>query len=239
MSFRKKISVPLIAYICLLPMLLALGIWQLNRAEEKREIIHLQMERELSTPLKLTEALINNRVDDLVYMPVEVSGHFDNVHQFLLDNQVVDGKVGYFVLTPLRLKNQNKAVLVNRGWLPLGKDRTQLPEIQLGEQEVSLHGIVNRFPRPGLVLAGAEIPGKNWPAMVQVVDSKVLATLLGYPLADFQIELNNSLPNGFKREWSHRQTMPPEKHLAYAGQWFLLALLLTLLFIKFGIKKGE
>ncbi len=143
------------------------------------------------------------------------------------------------MLTPLHLNGLNIAVLVNRGWVPQGEDRRKLPEITVTEAEISLRGIVNHFPRPGLVLAGAGIPSKNWPAIVQVVDIKVLEKLLSYALLDFQVELNQTDPYGYRREWQHRQTMPPEKHVAYAGQWLLLALLSTVLFFKYGLNKNE
>jgi len=63
-----------------------------------------------------------------------------------------------------------------------------------------------------------------------------LSEKLGYALLPFQIELDKSMANGYKRDWKSRQLMPPEKHIAYAVQWFGLALTLTVLFIGFSRK---
>ncbi len=226
----------MIAYLCLLPILLTLGVWQLNRAEEKRALIGLQEQRQSSEKLVLS-ATMPGSAEALLYKPIQAVGHYDGNHQYLLDNQVSKGKVGYFVLTPFRLNNENKAVLVNRGWLPLGKGRSDLPDVNVELREITMTGRINRFPTVGLKLVGAEIPTDSWPALVQVIDTDVLAKQLGYPLFNFQVELDKEAGYGFKREWREPLTMSPEKHVAYAVQWFLLAITLTVLFVKYGFKK--
>jgi surfeit locus 1 family protein len=233
MTFKRA---PLIAYLCLLPLLLSLGIWQLNRAEEKRQLIKLKEQRQVTQVLALS-ATLQESTETLLYKPIQAVGNYVSKQQYLLDNQVSQGKAGYFVMTPFRLKNENKAVLVNRGWLPLGKNRGDLPEINVDTKEITLTGRINRFPSVGLKLAGAEIPSNSWPSLVQVIDSVVLSKQLAYPLFDFQVELDKQSANGFTREWQTPQTMTPEKHLGYAVQWFLLALTLTVLFVKYGFKK--
>lgn len=227
---------PLIVYLCLLPLLLTLGVWQLNRAEEKRALLKLQAQRQTSKVLELSASQPEN-LESSRYKPVRAIGHYDGNHQFLLDNQVNKGKPGYFVLTPFKLKENSKAVLVNRGWIPLGKSRTDLPDIRVEPDETTVSGRINRFPQVGLKLAGAEMPAKGWPAVVQVIDINVLSTQLGYPLFDFQIELDKTSAYGFTREWQTSAVMTPEKHTAYAVQWFLLALTLTVLFVKYGFNK--
>ncbi len=174
-----------------------------------------------------------------LYRPVKVNGHYDSDHQFLLDNQVYQGKAGYFVLTPLLLKQENKAVLVNRGWVVLGKTRANLPDVSVPQHEITLSGRINRFPRVGLQLAGAEIAAPGWPSVLQVVDKGLLSKQLGYPIFDFQVELDETAAYGFTRAWQQAYVMTPEKHTGYAVQWFLLALTLTVLFVKYGIDKKQ
>jgi surfeit locus 1 family protein len=231
-------TIPSLAYLCLLSLLLALGMWQLDRSEQKRELLELQEQAGSDETLHLT-AGIENSLEDLRYRRVEVSGRYDVVRQFLIDNQISDGKVGYFVLTPMILAGETKAVLVNRGWVPLNRDRSVLPDLQINKAEVTISGRINHFPSVGIKLAGAEIPTAGWPSIVQVVDSNVLAEKLGYPLFQFQLELDKELPDGFKREWHTSTIMPPERHTAYAIQWFALALTLTLLFIWYSFKNND
>jgi len=139
----------------------------------------------------------------------------------------------------LVLTGETKAVLVNRGWVPLNLDRSVMPDLQINNAEVTITGRINNFASVGIKLSGAEIPTAGWPSVVQVVDSHVLAKKLGYSLFQFQIELAKELPDGYKREWHTSTIMPPEQHTAYAIQWFALALTLTILFIWYGFKKND
>jgi surfeit locus 1 family protein len=229
---------PLIAYLCLLPLLLTLGFWQLDRAKQKQSIIDLQTQRQSTETISFTASLPENS-DDFLYKHIKAEGQYDGQHQYLLDNQISKGRAGYFVFSPFRLKNQDKAILVNRGWIPLGQHRSDFPDVSIENNETTLTGRINRFPTVGLKLAGAEIPTKSWPALVQVIDANVLAEQLGYSLLSFQVELDKAADNGFDREWREPLVMTPEKHIGYAVQWFLLALTLTVLFAKYGFKKDN
>jgi len=227
---------PTIAYLCLLPLLLALGSWQLGRSEQKRVLIEQEQQRLAGEVLHLPAA-IGDDVGALRYRRVEATGQYDPAHQFLLDNQISEGKAGYYVLTPFVMQGVEKAVLINRGWVPSNPDRLVLPDVQIKTLQTTVTGRINHFPGVGIKLAGAEIPGDGWPSRVQVVDSGMLAKKLGYALSPFQIELDKDLADGFKREWQTTTLMPPEQHIAYAVQWFGLALTLTILFFWYSFKK--
>jgi surfeit locus 1 family protein len=232
----KLEKLPTLVFLCLLSLLLSLGTWQLNRAEEKRDFLLQQAQSQTVETLRLSTAIENN-AETLRYRKLEVVGHYDVQHQFLIDNQISEGKVGYFVLTPFMLQGENKAVLVNRGWIALNQDRTQLPDVSITAEPTVISGRVNNFPSVGIKIAGAEIPTDSWPSVVQVVNSQILAKKLGYPLYTFQLELDKEHPHGFKREWHTTTLMPPEQHTAYAVQWFALAFTLTVLFIVYSFKK--
>ena len=236
MKFEKA---PTLAYLCLLSLLIALGTWQLGRSEEKRLFLEQQQQGLASSEIIQLSTSIENNVDALRYKKVRVMGHYDQAHQFLIDNQISAGKVGYFVLTPFVLQGEAKAVLVNRGWVPLNQDRSVLPDVRIKNEQTVVTGRINRFPSVGIKLAGAEIPTDSWPSVTQVVDSEILAKKLAYPLFPFQIELDKDQRAGFKREWQTTTIMLPEQHIAYAIQWFALALTLTILFIWYSFKKND
>lgn len=229
---------PTLVYLCLLPVLLALGVWQLDRSEQKRVLLQSQ-EQAAATQMLTLSAAAEASADALRYRKAQVSGRYNASHQFLIDNQISGGKAGYFVLTPLILSGENKAVLVNRGWIPQNPDRTVLPDLPVNNAETIISGRINNFPSVGIKLAGAEIPAAGWPSVVQVVDSNILAKKLGYPVFQFQLELDKELPDGFKREWHSSTIMPPEQHTAYAIQWFALALALTILFIWYSFRRAS
>jgi surfeit locus 1 family protein len=225
-----------ILYLVVVSALIFLGTWQLHRAEEKRQLLSRQLASAESETLQLT-AKSEDNVDFLRYKKVEVTGHYDVQHQFLIDNQISAGKAGYLVLTPFIIEGETQAVLVNRGWMPLTQDRSIVPDVKMEMRPAYIKGRINKFPSVGVKLPGAELPTDNWPSIVQVVDSEVLAKRLGYRLFHFQIELDKEAPDGYKRDWQLSHVMPPEQHSAYAFQWFALALTLSILFVVYSIKK--
>ena len=134
-------------------VLISLGFWQLDRAEQKRTYL-AQQQVLLSGGQVVIDASTTDDLALLKYRPVTVNGHYDEQHQFLIDNQHVNGKVGYYILTPFWVAGSDKAVLVNRGWLPLNKDRSVLPALPLSTVETDLTGRVNSFPSVGIKLRG-------------------------------------------------------------------------------------
>ena len=228
----------LFAYLSFFTLFLSLGVWQVQRADDKQQFLDLEAKR-ISDSVQLTIETPDN-LAQLRYKKASITGKFDTTKQFLLDNQIDTGKAGYFVFTPFKLLNSNKAILVNRGWIPLIEPRATLPNIDFqSENEATLNGRINTFPSIGLKLDGANQPTKTNPAVIGVIDTQVLATLTGYELFNFQLELDANSPNGFKREWAVAKIMQPEQHLGYALQWFGLAFALTIIFIKYGLKKND
>ena len=228
--------VPAIAYLCLLALLLSLGFWQLGRAQEKSLYLQMRAHRGVEKTMHFTSDTSDDPVA-LRYRQIEMTGQYDAAHQFLIDNQIVHGQPGYFVMTPFLPVNSSRAILVNRGWVPLNKNRSIIPDIPLQVIKATILGRINNFPGVGLKLKGAEIPTENWPAVVQVVDREVLAKRLGYSLYRSQVELDQHQPDGFVREWNAETIMPPEKHIVYAIQWFGLAFTLTILLFWTSCKK--
>jgi len=212
-----------------LGLLLFLGFWQLNRAEEKQALIKIRLEREQGPVLRLDKNFLDG--DNLRDHKVVVSGVYDAQHQFLLDNQIIAGRIGVYVMTPLRITGSSRAVLVNRGWVPISGRRRVESNIGIDELHVKLVGSVKNFPAVGYKLDGAEIPTPGWPSMIQVVDEVRLSKILGYELLPYQLLLSADAEQGFDRRWPESYPMSPEKHIGYAVQWFLLAFTLVVLVI--------
>lgn len=224
-----------VLFLAVLILLVLLGFWQLGRADEKKFFLEQQQLAIDKEGVNLL-TLIDDDPQDLRYRKTEITGGYDQEHQYLIDNQIVNGQAGYFVMTPFMLKGMKKAVLVNRGWVPLNKNRRALPDIRIKTEKNILIGRINNFPVVGIKLAGAEVPTENWPSVVQVVDIEVLSAKLGYPLFPFQVELDPAMSDGYVRDWKKSTVMSPEKHIAYAVQWFGLAITLIILFISFSRK---
>ncbi len=218
------------------PLFVSLGFWQLHRAEEKRALMEQREQRlggpvlSAETPAWATEA---NR-----YARVELAGEFDAEHQFLLDNQMFNQQAGYLALTPLHIDGRQEAVLVNRGWLPVGKDRSHLPDLAIKQTKARLVGIIDKLPGVGFQLKGADIPSPGWPAVVQVANAERLSERLGYRLLPYQVLLPPDATEAYARDWKP-PSFHPETSQGYALQWFSFALVASVLYGWHGFKPRE
>lgn len=212
----------------------AAGMWQLDRAEQKRRLFS---EFDASGVTNaLTEPVRDDEFEMQRYRPMRLRGRYDSARQFLLDNIVVEGKVGYQVLTPLLLADTS--VLVNRGWVPADPDRSVLPDVSVepGEREVA--GLVAPLPVPGLRLEPADVdPSAPWPRRLSFPSAAQIRDQLEYDVAGYQLLLDPDADNGFARDW-RPVVMSPEKHLSYAVQWFGLAVALLVIYIVVNLKKS-
>lgn len=223
---------PTLATLLLLPVFVSLGLWQLHRADEKIALMNQREGRQSQPALRGAEAFTSEAGR---YRRVELAGEFDAAHQFLLDNQVFNQQAGYLVLTPLRIAGTQEAVLVNRGWVPVGADRRHLPEVALNQTKVQVNGLIDHYPGVGFKLKGAEIPSPGWPSVVQWLDAGRLSERLGYRLLPYQVLLAPDEPGGYARDWK-QASLNPEKNQGYALQWFSFASVLAVLYVWLGFK---
>lgn len=226
-DFRPRI-VPTLATLLLFPFLIGLGVWQLDRAAEKREIIAAYARAERQPPVTLEAMLAHPKA--LRFRRVTVAGVLDARHQFLLDNQFQGPDVGFDVLTPLHMQGTRHRILIDRGWVPLGRSRRDLPPLPVPARAVTLAGWLVPPPQAPLLLGPAEAPGGGWPRIVETVDIHHLERDLGYPLLPYVVRLDPGQPYGFVRKWK-LVAFGPERHIGYAVQWFALAATLLAIYI--------
>lgn len=220
-SLRLVLIPPLVA---MLALLVGLGFWQLDRAEQKQARLAALAAAREARPVDITAGAPGS---EALFRPARLRGRYDAAHQFLLDNQVRNGRVGYRVLTPLRVAAAAPAVLVDRGWVPAAADRAQLPEIPAPGGSVAPQGLVYGGPSVGLRLGPPAASG-DWPRRLQYLDFGYVAEVLGYPIRDYVLRLDPDAPGGYARDWP-QPALGPERHLGYAVQWFSLAAALLVL----------
>lgn len=209
-----------------------LGSWQLNRAQQKQELL-TQYEAGQRTQVAIT----SENADSLSrYQRVTVSGRYDPAHQILLDNMPSHaGRPGFRVLTPM----QSSAgwLLVDRGWLPLGATRSELPNVSVGAEERNISGTMDALPRAGLQLASPPIDTTApWPRVLSFPTPADLEQQLGHKLIPGVMLLDPSHSEGYERIWEAHLGFKPERHIGYAVQWFALAAAAAIIFILLGFR---
>lgn len=216
----------------LFPGLIALGCWQLARAEEKRELLAAHQARQAAAPISLDEL---ERHPDPAYMRVQLLGHFDARHSLLLDNRTRDGQAGVEVLQPFYDQNSGLWLLLNRGWLPW-PDRRVPPTFATPDTPLSLRAsIYVPLGKPLQLQQSAAATG--WPRLVTAVEADGLWQQLGRGGLSHEVRLEPG-PASFRADWPV-VAMSPDKHLGYAVQWFALAAALLGLFIYLGLHNAR
>lgn len=210
-----------ILFLALVGTFVGLGFWQLDRAEQKRELFgafDAGSGGSAATALIEGDALTEHR-----YERLRLHGRFLSSRQILLDWVTHAGRVGYQVLTPFLPDGSDRWIVVNRGWIAAAPDRGELPVIDVGEDDRTITGQIDALPRPGLRLDVPDEPGSQaWPRALLFPTFDELEAELELPLVGYQLLLAADQPDGFIREWQPR-SITPERHQGYALQWFSLA----------------
>ena len=212
----------------------ALANWQLGRAREKEALIAaFDAGGGEAVPLSVAAPAELPR-----YQRVTVAGRYEPGRQVLLDNMPsASGQAGYRVLTPFRREDGGSLVLVDRGWVPLGADRSQRPDVAVGGEPRAVTGRLDGLPVPGLRLGEARAPDSaGWPLVLNFPVTSDLEAALGEPVEARILLLDADQPDGYERAWRPSMGFPPERHLGYAIQWLALALVVLVAFVATGLQ---
>ena len=216
-----------------------LGIWQLDRLEQRRAF-NAHFEASQAMPLLDLNTEQPDTITEMEWRSVEVMGVYDFENQVALRNQYLGDQYGYHLITPLLF--QGKAVLVDRGFIPADGNSTPADwrkydepgtvtvkgQIRLGQTKPALGGVADALPENGAKL-------EIW----NNLDLTHIADQSPYPL----------LPVFVQPEVDSNDTDPPipyqpeveiteGPHFGYALQWFTFA---TILFVgyPFFVRKQE
>lgn len=226
--------VPTLVTFLLLCLLINLGFWQLRRADYKEVLVQRLEDR--SHTQENTLDTLKSFGNDVADYPLDLQGHYLNQFNFLLDNRVHNGIAGFDVLTPF--VTENSIILVNRGWLPQGRSRTEFPDIPAEIGERKLEGLIH-VPNPAtFVLKEDDYAHVTWPFLIQKIDLAKIAPLFDQPVASFVLRLKPDSASSFLRDWQSN-FMGPEKHYGYAVQWFSLAAALFIIYLTVNTRKKK
>jgi cytochrome oxidase assembly protein ShyY1 len=212
--------------VLLLPVVLSLGSWQLDRAVEKRQFENAYMDR-IGALARAPGAEV------APFERLRLEGEYEPGRYFLLDNQTRNGEVGYGVVSSF-LATDGRRWLINRGFIAGDRARRSLPEVRTPAGPVRLTGLV--WPELGLMpVFGENAWPEGWPKRVQRLEVERMAALLPDTVAA-EIRLEPGAPGVFAAA-PLELNMPASKHTGYAVQWFGLAAALTIGYVIFGFKR--
>jgi surfeit locus 1 family protein len=221
--------------LVLIAFLISLGMWQLRRAEEKRALFDsFAAGTDATRPIDLGTSPLRR------YQHIEAVGHYDQTRQILIDNMVNAGRAGYFVITPFALAGGGW-VLVNRGWVPLGASRAERPAIPVAGDVRQLQGRADHMPSPGIQMGTKAELAPPYPVVASFPSHRDIAQLLHEPswaAATDLVLLDPGEPDGYVRNWS-APGFPPIRHIAYAVQWFALALTLLVIYVVTNLRRNS
>ena len=219
--------------IILFPMFCSLGIWQLDRAEEKRLLKNLLEERRGLSASIFSWKVMDDHQQSLQQLPIQVTGTFLPDSRIFLTHRIRLGKVGSDVVEPMILSDGSGAVLVNRGWIPqsIGEWGSSLKTDQLGELTFTGKIHVPQGKAPPLLSEKLEGP---WPLKVRTVNVsdlvEKLSDRLGIQVFPHIVRIDPNQAGGLEANWPQVQVRSGG-HIGYALQWFAMAFVTLAVFV--------
>jgi surfeit locus 1 family protein len=226
--FRPRFLVLTLATALMVALTFSLGQWQLRRAAEK-QALQTAIDAQKRLPALDARSLVaTENIASVLHREAELQGTWQAEHTVYLDNRPMDGKTGFWVVTPLLLAGSSQAVLVQRGWVQRDfRDRTRLPELLTPPGVVRVAGRMAPPPSKLYEFAGAD-PGR----IRQNLDVAAFSAETGLALLPVSLLQTGAASEGLLRDWAAANT-GVDKHHGYAFQWFALCALLVGLYAWF------
>lgn len=223
---RKKLPswLPLVVGALFVVLFAGLGAWQISRGLDKRA--DQQLFRD-----DTSFSSWHDGMQVRPYQRIRATGQYDENHQVLLENIIVDTRRGVYVITPLVDLDEEPVLLVNRGFIekPPGAS-IDFARLEVPNERITVRGRVGILPRAGMKMGDAFTPGSDWPKPAVYPSFDEVAAELGREVQDFVLLMDSEEPHGFHRQWAPGG-FGPGKHFGYALQWFAMGAVLSALLV--------
>ena len=229
LSFRPAL-IPTAAALAGIVVTALLGDWQLSRAAYKAGLEAQMREAARRPPVRIGSDPIEPQ--SILYHNVEVRGQFDPDRTVYLDNRLHQGRAGYQVVSPLKIAGGSRYVLVERGWVAAGPDRSRLPAVVTPAGEVDVAGMATPANPPVFELSRQVQAGKVW----QNLTLDRYRSQFALDLQPTIIQQRNELPDGLVRDWAV-PSLGIDRHRAYALQWFSMAAAILILYLVLNVRR--
>ena len=227
-SYKSKI---LIFAIIFAPITFSLGLWQIERAAEKDNIIEKfnELQNNPHKPINTEDKIAN-------WEPISSYGTFTQ-YIILEDNALLDGQAGYKVYQYFRFE-ENSGVFVNRGFIARGRLKNEVPEITTPSGQFLIKGSA-LYKNSNAFVKNIEESDKR---IIQEFNIGLISNVYPELRADnirpyiFNLDKNDQ----FKFKAIEKPiNMSSDKHIGYAIQWVGLCLALIVLTIIAFRRKDE
>ncbi len=232
--------------LLVLALLLGLSFWQWQRAAEKTQTLARIADWKMQGAVDLNH-LLTVDANDRDGLQLDFQGRWLAPMVWLIDNQMVNGRIGYDVLIAVEdvsMPKNSAVLLVNLGWVAAPSERSVLPAVNI-PNELQVHGIFRT--RTKGVLLGTNIENNDvWPMRIQQVDAELLAAHFNLPLINGLVYQEKNIAHDEKSLQKNNPLflthyrpviLPPERHRAYALQWLLLAVAVVVIALAASARK--
>lgn len=204
-------------------VLARLGVWQLDRLEQRRALNQLIVNRWDQAPFALNQNALPTQLEELGYRRIQATGTFDYEHQVVLKNQNREAEPGVNLVTPLLLPD-GRAILVARGWIPYGQSQ---PEQWSAFTEATGATTVVGMLQKSQILPGAQPPTEPQSEWFRI-DVEAIQRQIPYPLLPVFLTQLPEPGRGYE-DLPYREVpfeITEGNHFSYALQWFMFAVIL-------------
>lgn len=230
--FSKKWIIFTVFVALLIAMFVRLGFWQLDRHDQKRAYNTLLAERWRQEPFNLNRESLPADLDALEYRRVTADGRFDYANQLVLKSQIYRDAPGIVLVTPFVMED-NRAVLVARGWVPSDRSAPRFwPEME-EPASAPMIGLIrpSQAPPNGETAPPPATPQTEW----YRIDIPAIQAQLPYKLESAWIQQLPEAARPLDRLPVREEPMALDEgnHLGYAVQWFSFAIIAGFGYIMF------
>ncbi|MGB7298024.1 MAG: SURF1 family protein [Burkholderiaceae bacterium] len=206
----------------------ALGNWQLNRAEYKRQLEQLRETAARTEPTRLGIAPLQ-KAPSIEGHPFVVSGDWQSEKTIFIDNRSYQGVAGFHVVSAFRIHRAGgvtddsaQFVLVLRGWVPADRgNRNRVPGIVFPTGLQTIRGLAE-VALPQAMQLGPDVePGPD-DVIWQYFDVAKFRRWSGLPTHGFVLRQTSELDDGLIRDWPQPGN-DVDRHNGYAFQWFAMS----------------
>ncbi|MDH5922900.1 SURF1 family protein [Vibrio splendidus] len=252
-KFRSKgFWIAVVLTVVSVGALIKLGLWQLERGNEKLRYEQQLSERAQQSSRSL-DAVISDWKDSRIQeqgaseqlslngLKVDVELETPSGLVVLLDNQVNQGTVGYviYMLGEVRFKDENnslvaeKQLLIDLGFVAASNDRRELPQLGNITLPTNMSGrLYTRSVNPLSHELGLE---NTTPKRIQNINITALSEYTGQAVLPFVFQPQSLESWPYELLW-RPTAMKSEKHFGYSFQWFVMAAVLLFLMLLIGYR---